>query len=285
VFLSGPNSGDVSDILAAGDGIEVDYVCLYDDAGIWPDVECVMPAWDPPANEGILSGQFWYYVWYHIRQIGLYILCEIMRALNKILSAIRDFVMAVPALPDPGSGLISWLEFIGLTIGRLGDYLGRNLSEFAGWFPRNGENLARWFIRFVLEILAWVLEQFGIEAGFLVDLRDMIYYDLSIFLDAVVTEIELEFNELIRLLEDTAGVFLILINGFSGGVSGDEIAPIGRDVSGVGQFIWRGFDFFNEAIQNTPLIALNILALGILAFGLGEWTLQKLLSMLESLRF
>jgi hypothetical protein len=211
-----------------------------------------------------------------------WMICEVAMMLNSVTTFIRDLLMAFPALPDE-SGLISWLEWIGLVIARLGDYLGGNLTRLASWFPRNGENLARWFIRFVLEILAWILEQFGIDAGFLVDLRDIIYLDLLVFLDNVATEIELEFNELVRLLQNTADIFLILINGFSGGVSGTEIAPLGQDMGGVADFIWAGVDFFNEAIQGTPLVALNVLALGILAFGLGQWTLQKFLSMLEAL--
>jgi hypothetical protein len=284
MYFSGVNSGDPSEAWALGDGVRVDYICLRDSSALVEEVDCILPEWDPPGVDGILTGEFTNWVWNFMGRLVTWATCEILMAINRLWLGIRDFLMAFPALPE-GGDVMSWLEWIGQAIARLGDYLGGNLTRLASWFPRNGEIFVQWFIRLLLEILAWILEQFGVEAAFLVDLRDLIYYDLMAFVEAVAMEVRLEWAELVRLMQATGDIFLILINGFSSGVSGTEVAPLGQDVGGIGQFIWDGVDFFNNAIQGTPLIALNILALGILAFGLGQWTLQKFLSILESLQF
>lgn len=286
IYVRGaPNASTILASTEAGD-LAIDYICLFDSTSIMPDMDCdaLLVPWSPPMTGWDILGDLWGFFDYAISWVGtriLWAVCEILRALNRILTQLRNLTLATPMFPN-GSDLMSWLEWLGLLLERVGDYIGLNLRQLASWFPQAGEDFANWIVRFLLSLLAWVLSLFGEDADFLLDLREMIVSDMSVFINTVFTEIRLEYQALVRLLRNTFDIFVVLMNGFIHGASGTEVAYIGQDVAGVGQFIWVGVNFINENVAATPLAALNLVAMGIIAWGLGQWTVQKFLRMLEA---
>jgi hypothetical protein len=281
-----------SDVEVYGADIEVDYVCLRTPSGLIKDPGvCDPPVFDPPTLAFNSVQNVLEYIWGLLWEVGellwqgmVWMICEIQKLLakgiNPIYDAIRDLVLEWPVFPD-GSGSISWLEWAGEAIYTVLDWLGINGRIFGEWFPYAGETIAEWLLRLLTEILYWIFDQLGWGTGMLDDAR-LILDELLLFLDAIIEEANFEFGQLLALLRDAGNILLIPVQGFRGSLSGSNQADIGLGSTGYAGYIWQGMQFMNEKIQNTPLPALNILALGVITLGLVQWTLKKYLSVLSS---
>lgn len=284
-------------IQVASPGGIVDYVCLLEPGNVFGDPDdmfnCVIPEWDPQGS----GDSLFIYLFRYIADWIKWAVCELLRVLsiilNKIWRAIQDILYRIPALPEPGSGLISWVEFFKLLAEAFQDFFGINLTDLQNWLATIVNSITRWFgnqwDRFIVwldwllyDIVAWLADQFGIMPNDIFDLLYDIVYEARLFWLEMVAEMESEMSDALHLLVNMADVLIVLASGVREGVTGDSIAYIGSDFEGLGGFIWDGVDFVNEVADMTPLSGLNILALGIITFGLMVWTGKKFLRMLES---
>jgi hypothetical protein len=77
------------------------------------------------------------------------------------------------------------------------------------------------------------------------------------------------------LLQETAAVFGVLIEGMRAGLTGDTELDMGESLGGFAAYLWRGVEFINTVVADTPLAGLNVVALGIIAWGLAAWSVKR----------
>jgi hypothetical protein len=213
--------------------------------------------------------------------VGCIILRAIALAVNAITGFLRDILLRIPALPNPDDGVYSWLEWIGMFFARYFDWIGLNLSGLTDWIPTNAGELADFLNNMFMEFIFWLSEQLEFDPFWLLETLDAIWDEALLFWDEIQLEAGIEFEDLLLLLQNMANVMLVLVDGVREGVSGETIAYIGEDFEGVGAFIWEGVNFLNTAIQDTPLVGLNLVALAAITLSLSQWTVKKFLETLE----
>jgi len=269
-------------IFVESDGALIDSVCLVEPSTLLGDFDCTLPEWDPEGSGDSLI----IYVFSWLGDVLKWVVCEILRGIailfDKIYQFIQNIVLRIPMLPEPGSGLYSWVEWFALLIGNILDWFGFNIPEIAEWFPRNFDEFARWLAYLLRGFVFWLAEALGLDPWVVWDVIRLVWNEARLFWEEILIEIDIETDNAILLLQNTANVFITLANGVRSGVSGDEIAYIGEDFSGIGGFIWTGVDFVNEAVDMTPISGLNIIALGVIAWGLLVWTGKKFVKIIES---
>lgn len=278
IFVMDPHLIQVS-----GDNAMIDSVCLAQPDTVFPIIDCTFPEWDPDGSGDSLL----IYLFRFIGEVIKWGVCEVVRAISLaasvIFGVVRSIMLRIPALPNPGDGLISWVEWFGLLVDQLLSWFGINIPDAIEWFPRNGARLVDWLFDLYEEFIFWLAEQLDVDPYALFAIIDAIWNEALLFWDEINTEIGLEFQDLLLLLQNTANVLIVLVGGVREGVSGDNVAYIGTDFSGVGRFIWIGVEFINETVASTPLSALNLVSLGAIAIVLTQWTIKKFVSSLESL--
>lgn len=273
-------------IHAEGDDAMIDYVCLTKPDGMLvPD--CDAPPWDPPTLlyfEDI--GNWLLYLLKWLGDIIMYGVCLLLQGLavaaNAVLDVLRNIILRIPALPNAGDGMYSWIEWLVNCIGRYVDWIGINLNNLLGWIPLNMNELARFLHSLYMEFILWLAEQLNVDPFWLLETLNAIWNEALLFWDEMQIEAKLEFQNLLLLLQNMANVMIVLVNGVREGVSGETVAYIGDDFEGIGAFIWEGVNFLNTAIQDTPLVGLNIVALAAIAIGLSQWTVKKFVETLEA---
>jgi len=275
------NGGSVQ---VAGEAI-VDYVCLVspDDAYPVPDCSEYKPVWDPEGSGDPLL----IYLFKYVAEIVEWLTCLLIRAIalaaNALIRILENIILRIPPLPNAGDGLISWLEWILLWLERFYDWIGINIDEMANWIPNSTDEMMSFLESLYYELIFWIADQLQVDPFWLLDLMDAIWSEALLFWDEITLEIDAEFDDVLLLLQNTANVLLVLVNGVRSGVSGSTVGYIGGDFTGVGAFIWEGVDFLNTATANTPLTALNLIAMGAIALTLMQWTIRKFTDALESL--
>lgn len=293
----------------ASQAVMVDWVCLYnanDDGAIGgpllPVPSCgVFPTFaDHPDFEITQIGNWIYWLVQKVGEILTWLICKIVEAVNSAINWLVTQIYRImgnldlPTMPDFPENLFDlrgWLEWYRQSYNAILQWFWRN------W--RNGlqsiKNILLWlwqfwtggldfmgslWLRGVELLLEHVLAFFGIAAD--VDLLGL-FRDGRIFLQNIRYEVQLEFESLLTLLDETAEVFEVLFIGWSGALSGNVQADFGENMGGLGAFIWKGVDWVGEAIDGTPLTALNIISLGILAWGLITYTVATISRILEKL--
>jgi hypothetical protein len=275
-----------------GADVQVDYVCLRAPSELISDPgQCDPPVFNPPTLNFSSPQDVLEYIWGVIWAVGeliwqgmVWMICEIQkllaRGINPIYDVIRDLVIEWPVFPDPNDGMVSWMEWLAEAAYVILDWLGVNGRIFGEWFPYAGETLGEWFLRLLTELLYWIFDQLGWGTGILDDAR-LILDELLLFIDAIFEELNYETGQLMALLRETGNVLLIPIQGFRSALGGGTTADIGIGAGGYAGYIWQGMEYMNARIQNTPLPALNVLALGVITLGLVQWTLKRYLSVLS----
>lgn len=278
-------NGDI--VQVAGNDATIDSVCLVSPLSVIPIEEgglldCTFPEWDPDGSGDSLLIYLFNYIGYMIA----WGVCELLRgmaiAFNALIDFIREILLRIPALSDPDDGLIGWLEWLALTLTTFLDWMGINVNEIFEWFPRNGERSIAWLYDLFEQFVFWLAEQLDMDPYAILDIVRLIGAEATLFWRLIEDEAWAEFQDLLLLLQNTANVLIVLIDGVREGVSGENVAYIGQDFSGVGQYIWIGVEFINDVISQTPLSALNLVALGVITIGLTQWTIKRFMSALES---
>jgi hypothetical protein len=270
-----------------GDTAVVDYVCLRTPSDLInaPD-SCDLPSWNPPSFSWSIDylSEMAKYLGKLFWQMLQWVVCRIQQllawGLNPIWSAIQSLIIEWPVFPDPDDGKVAWLEWLGEAIYVVLDWLGINGRILGDWLPYAGETFGQWFLRLIEELIYWIFDQLGWGTGILDDAR-LILDELLLFIDAIFEELNYETGQLMALLRETGNVLLIPIQGFRSALGGSTTADIGIGAGGYAGYIWQGMEYMNARIQNTPLPALNVLALGVITLGLVQWTLKRYLSVLS----
>lgn len=305
VYLNGQSNISIH---SNSDDTIIDWVCLSgsDTGGVpwqFPIPDCTFPTFDDHPDFAITEiGNWIAWLAQKFGELIAWLVCEIFVIMftiaNAILAAIRaigDFtgIPDFPAFPDEIT-FDSVLEWFRQCFVSFFSWLGMNFKRLRDAIPV----VAEWFWSLLLAVLGWVaeklllpavtwlmqhvLEALGIGEDAMVIAR-AIWRDLSVFVAAAAIEAGYEFESLTLLLTETAGVFGILITGFRGVATGTSELDFGEELNGLAAYLWRGVEFINESVSLTPLSALNIVALGVITIGLAQWTISRLLKMLERL--
>lgn len=295
-------------LVSNDDDLIVDWVCLsgHDTSGLpwkFPIPECTFPTFDDHPEYSITEIGNWIdWLAQKIGELLKWVICQIFVALFTIANMILEAIRAIggfvdgpdwPTLPDKITfdSVLEWLRQVYVAFF---NWLGLNFTRFRNAIP----TIADWFWSLLLAVLGWVaeklllpaitwlmehvLEALGIGEDAL-EIAGDIWRDLSIFVGASAIEAGYEFESLMLLLTETASVFGVLITGFRGVATGTSELDFGENLNGLAAYLWRGVAFINETVSLTPLSALNIVALGVITIGLAQWTISRLLKMLERL--
>lgn len=292
-----------------GQAVMVDWVCLYnanaEDAiggPLLPIPVCgVFPGFDDhPDFEITQIGNWIYWMVQKVGEILTWLICKIVEAVNSAINWLVTQIYRImgnldlPTMPDFPENLFDirgWLEWYRQSYNAILQWFWRNwrnglqsIKNILLWvwqFWTGGlEFIGSLWLRGVELLLEHVLALFGIAAD--IDLMGL-FRDGRIFLQNIRYEVQLEFESLLTLLDETAEVLEVLFIGWSGALAGDVQADFGENMGGLGAFIWKGVDWVGEAIDGTPLTALNIISLGVLAWGLITYTLETISRILEKL--
>jgi len=261
-------------VVAAGDNAQVDSVCLMSPDDALPVPECERPEWNPEGS----GDPLYIYLFRYLADWIMYGICMVIRAIsiayNGLVRFLENILLRIPNL-DPSDGLLGIPEWINSLVFRMLDWLGYSFADFFQWLGGVFGDFGL-FLGAILEaVLEWIGQQLGFDPFFLLQELDWLWDETLLFWDEIQDEAGSEFSDLLLLLQSMGNVMIVLVNGVREGVTGETVAYIGTDFEGIGEFIWIGVDFLNEAVENTPLTALNIIALAAITFSLVQWTLKK----------
>lgn len=281
------------------DDIVVDWVCIeelsVEDGWHFPMLRCMFPTFDDHPDFSITQIRDWIlWIAWKIGELQNWLICMIRLILHVIANVILDAIEAI-GIEAPTDlslgGLIAWLRetmraFNSWLFSSLVNMVlsGRTLGE---WLRDQFITLATWLWEDVwLEVIEWALDQ--AEAAGLIS-EDAInrimwmFRNVDIWIAAAWDEAEYEFDSAILLLQETVNVFVVLLDGMRSGLTGEEVLDMGEGLGGFAPYLWRGVEFINETVGMTPLAGLNVVALGVMFWGLSTWTLQRVVKILESL--
>lgn len=284
-------------IVVESTGAAVDYVCLMERAGVFDVIECegCWPEWNPDGSgDSLLT--------YLIKFLADYVWCFYCRLVqflavvaNTVWIMLEDILLRIPALPNILSdnfweelstflrlsveGLLDWF---GIVMPNIFDVVDAIINAIGRWLGWQWRRFGQWLDWVLYDVVIWFAAQLGETPQTIFDTLYDIGYEAREFLVEMQVEALNESSNALHLLVNTADVLIILASGVREGVSGNTIAYIGGDFTGVGAFIWEGVEFVNEAVDMTPLSGLNVLALGVIAIGLLGWSATKFMRMLEA---
>lgn len=265
-----------------GDNAQVDFVCLTTPGDALPVAECYEPTWNPSGS----GDPLYTYLFKYLAEWGMYIGCLIVRvisiAYNGIIRVLDNILLRIPNF-DPNDGILGVADWLNAVVFRMLDWIGASFADFFQWLGTVFQGFAYFIQEIVMGFVMWLAGLLGFDPFFMLQDLDALWDETLLFWDEIQSEIGLEVGDLLLLVQNLGNVMIVLVNGVREGVSGEAIAYIGTDFEGVGAFIWEGVDFLNEAIESTPLSALNIIGLAVIAITLSQWTLKKFGETLEFL--
>lgn len=284
-------------IVVESAGAAVDYVCLMERSGMFDVVDCegCWPEWGPSGSGDSL---FTYLLKFLADYVWCFY-CKLVQFLavvaNTLWIMLEDILLRIPALPNV-LGENFWGElgtFLRLSVEGLLDWMGMfmpNLTEWVSniigsvgrWLGWQWRRLGQWLDWLLYDVAVWLAAQLGATPQ---DIFDAIYdigHEARLFSLEMQSEIVNETTDALHLFVNAADVLLLIASGVREGMSGNTVAYIGGDMAGVGGFIWDGVEFVNDAVDATPLSALNVVALGVVTIGLMGWSGKKFLHMLEA---
>jgi hypothetical protein len=276
----------------------VDWICLVNhdkssEIPMLPVPTCgLFPTFEDHPDFSITEiGDWIYWAINKILDIMKWLVCQIVAAVNTAANWIIKQIAYVfgklnlpvfPEIPDNLFDLSAWLEWMRQSASIILAWVYRQIRNafesvvnIASWAGRWWGDFARWLASWWIYGLSLILEHFLALFGIEIDPMAL-WRDFKIFIDAVGEEIGYEFDSLLLLLNDVGEVFGVIFTGWWGSLSGDATQDFGQGMGGLGGFIWRGVAWVGEAIDGTPLTALNFVSMGVLAWGLFTHTTEKI---------
>ncbi len=269
-------------VIAAGDNAQVDYMCLSSPDDALPVGECERPTWNPAGS----GDPLYIYLFKYLADWIMYGICLVIRAIsiayNGIVRFLENVVLRIPNL-DPSDGLLGIPDWINALVFRMLDWLGTQFSNLFAWMGSVLVDFG-WFLwEIVKGFITFLGDLLGVDLFFLLQDLDALWDDMLYFWDEIQAEMGLEMSSGMLLLQNLGNVLIVLINGVRDGLTSESVAYLGTDFDGVGAFLWEGVNFVNTALADTPLVALNVIALAAITLALMQWTLKKFSETLEFL--
>lgn len=263
-------------IFVQGSNNYIDFVCLqeFDPDDYLPIVECTAPSLDDHPEVSILEVPLWFIwlglkFWEIIVWLGCLIKQVVYSAINMILDVLYTKIISPPGTTAPWENLPGFVRDL--------------VTLVLHWLGISGNNFATGLVDLVKEVITWIVQELDGDPTWLLDTIDYLVEHVTYFREAILTELQAEFSDLLYLLGATGGAFQEIISGVVGAIGGTEVADLGFRQSGYSGLLWRGMQFVNSSLQNTPMLALNFIGLAIIALGLLQWTIKRLVGILERL--
>ena len=73
-----------------------------------------------------------------------------------------------------------------------------------------------------------------------------------------------------------------LITGMKGAINSDSVAELYRDAPGL-MYFWRGIEFFEDTAGASPLVYLNLVAIGFIGYNLVLWSIGQVADLMEDI--
>jgi len=133
-----------------------------------------------------------------------------------------------------------------------------------------------WALDWLEDIADWAIAQIAALLGLnhAPTVRELIR-DIWMFLTGILEELGLEFDSALDLFDAIGEVLGVLLTGWMRSLSGDTEADFGESLGGLAAYLWRGVRWVDETITDTPLMAVNLIAMGAIVWGLVVYTIAK----------
>jgi len=203
---------------------------------------------------------------------------------DNIGNAAEDFVLKIDewlydTLTKLGTLLNDWAT-------SLGDYLSAFISAIDEWLydalTKIGETLNAW-IRFIGDVLAsFLLFINAVVGGTLAGIYAIVAAQVYLFglildiLDVIISMMHDGLDTIIFILDLLIG----MLTGVKDALDAQTKAEL---FQGEAFYFWRGLEFFESAVGDTPLAVLNSIAIGLMGFRLGMWTVGQVADFLEDI--
>lgn len=203
---------------------------------------------------------------------------------DNIGNAAEDFVLKIDEwLYDT---LTKLGELLNEGATSIGDYLSALILAIDEWLydflTRMGETLNAW-IRFIGDVLAsFLLFINAVVGGTLAGIYAVVAAQAYLFglildmLDIVITMMLDGLNTILFILDLLIG----MLTGVKDALDAQTKAEL---FQGEAFYFWRGLEFFESAIGDTPLTVLNSITIGLMGFRLGMWTVGQAADFLEDI--
>lgn len=204
-------------------------------------------------------------------------------AFNWLLVQLHKLLESLPQTPENLFSLTGWIEWYKQLFSQFSAWLWRQIrnsftsfKNAVDWLSVAFYRIVEWINDLFIQGLAWVIEHVNavLSAVTGIDLLQIVR-DSLIFMRAIRDELSTEFQSFLQLFSSTYDVFEVLITGYRGALFGDAKADFGQGMGGYAVYLWTGVEWISEAIDDTPLTALNFVAMGLITWGLIGFTLGK----------
>jgi hypothetical protein len=203
---------------------------------------------------------------------------------DNIGNAAEDFVLKIDewlydTLTKFGTLLNDWAT-------SLGDYLSAFILAIDAWLydalTKIGETLNAW-IRFIGDVLAsFLLFINTVVGGTLAGIYAVVAAQAYVF--ALLLEV---LNMIVTMMHEGLDTIIFLTDLVIGMLTGVKDALDAQTKAELFQgeafYFWRGLEFFESAIGDTPLAALNSVAIGLMGFRLAMWTAGQVADFMEDI--
>jgi hypothetical protein len=203
---------------------------------------------------------------------------------DNIGNAAEDFVLKIDewlydTLTKFGTLLNDWAT-------SLGDYLSAFILAIDAWLydalTKIGETLNAW-IRFIGDVLAsFLLFINTVVGGTLAGIYAVVAAQAYVF--ALLLEV---LNTIVTMMHEGLDTIIFLTDLVIGMLTGVKDALDAQTKAELFQgeafYFWRGLEFFESAVGDTPLAALNSVAIGLMGFRLAMWTAGQVADFMEDI--
>ncbi|MCD4737784.1 MAG: hypothetical protein K8R89_00800 [Anaerolineae bacterium] len=204
-------------------------------------------------------------------------------AFNWLLTQLHKLIELLPQVPENLFSLTGWIEWYKQLFSLASAWLWRQIVSYytsirnaIDWLSVAFYKVMEWLNDIFTLGLAWWIGHINavISAVTGIDLLQIVQ-NSRIFIRALGDEISLEFHSFLQLFGSTYDVFAVLVTGYRGALFGDTKADFGQGMGGYAMYLWAGVEWVSDAIDDTPLTALNFVAMGLITWGLIGFTLGK----------
>lgn len=181
--------------------------------------------------------------------------------------------MLVNSLPVCMEGTFDWIvAWVNVSAPGFANFIAMAIPESTMWLS----TLLSWFATdfltasfgAILQVMATVINNAGATMQFLTEQ----------FAATVVDAVRM-IGYVLLMIQFVLDLLTSLVTGLNAALSSDSVPELYDELT----FFWRGMDFFEEVVGDTPLALLNLVALGAMGVSLIYWTIGQVAGMIDDL--
>jgi hypothetical protein len=256
-------------------------------------------------------GNWFVWLWCHLRawfayfvDYWVYLICLVYQINVSIINALAEFLFNINV--DWGAYFSSLSILLFSFFSQLGDFLAMCVREIPPWLSEGFSWASAWinatfpgFAAFLLMAiteggpwLSWLLTWFATDFvfatfGAILQTLATVINNSSQLMQFVVNQFATSILDAVNMVGYLVEMIAFVITLLSDLIAGLN-AALGSETeanlfSSVTPFFWSGLGFFEEIASGTPLVLLNLVAIGLIGVNLIWWTIGQFGEMVDDL--